>query len=402
MPPKRSLKRQVQRHRAKLLAVQELVRKRAPDSASQPEEDPAAGGWRDSLETAAQCLMGTVVVGLSAYALRGLSNHVSRDAVFLATSSAFCLCGVASNAAAFADKTEVGAPQVHPTATRTTGEVDWFSTLITELWPHIQNAAVAMKDEVMEPMIKQSVPSISFQEFDLGEVTPKVSIRDVRSRGASRGITLKMDVAWTSDSKISMTAHAIPFGVRSIAFAGTLHVDMQPIILEPPIVGAVQVYFIDRPDIVLHYTGVAALARMPGLERAIQQAIDDCIASMVVLPNRMSFPMAYGLDMADVDSPPPVGILWVRPVCAENICAADTHLLSANTSDPYVVFELGKQKYRTKTIWKTLNPVWEEEDGMWYARLACTCTRLCNQHPLSCELKLTARGCLPVRARVCG
>ena len=217
MPPKRhvkrSFKRTVQQHRAELLAMQELAKRAAAGQQRREEEDPAGGGWRDSLETAAQCLMGTVAVGLSAYALRGLSSHLSRDAAFMAVSSAFCLCGVASNAAAFAGKPEADAPQVAPTAERTPGEEDWFSGLITELWPHIQEAAVAMKDEVMEPMIQQSVPSVSFQDFDLGEVAPKVSFREVRSRGASRGITMKMDVAWTSDSKISMTAHAVPFGL---------------------------------------------------------------------------------------------------------------------------------------------------------------------------------------------
>ena len=157
----------------------------------------------------------------------------------------------------------------------------------------------------------------------------------------------------------------IPFGVRSIAVEGRLYVVMDPITLEPPVVGAIQAYFIDKPDVVLHYTGAAALARMPGLERAVQRAIDNYIASMAVLPNRITFPIATNLDMADLKSPPPIGILWIRPVSAADIRAGDRHLVSANSSDPYVVFGLGKQHYRSGTIYNTLSPAWEKEDGMW-------------------------------------
>lgn len=369
MPPKRSLKRLVKRDEAGRLFAEELLRKRRVPPVPEPEPEPvelepaAPSRWREALEGGAECLMGTVTLGLAAGALRLMSKHVSRDAVFISVSSTFCLCGAASIAAACTDRLPVA-----PDTAEQAGELsdsEWVSNLIGHLWPHINTAAVEMIDHVIEPMMQRSVPSLRFKQFDLGEEQPTISVREVRSRG-QRGIWLQLDVAWTSKSEISMlVGHAIPFGVRSITFKGVLYVVMQPMIPELPVVGAVQVYFIDKPDVVLHYTGAAALARMPGVERAIHQAIDDCIASMVVLPNRMSFPMAGHLDMADVSSPPPLGILWVRPVRAVDIRAGDHHLLSADSSDPYVVFELGEARYRSKTISNTLLPKWEEEDGMW-------------------------------------
>ncbi len=325
------------------------------------------------LETAARCLAGTVAIGLSACAVRLGSKHVSRDVVLISVSSAFCLCGAAATAAAYTDNLlEVDArmseqhdlnPGEHGNS-----DLEGLKTLIVELWPHIRAAAKQLKDGVIEPMVQKSVPSLHFKEFDLGEHAPEISVRTVDSHGPNRGIMLQIGVAWTSNSKISMVVgSAIPFGVRSMAITGTLYVVMQPITLEPPVIGAMQVYFIDKPEVLLHYTGAAALARMPGLEQSVQRAIDDCIASMVVLPNRISFPIAANLDMADLNSPPPIGILWIRPVRAVNIRAADRNLLSANSSDPYVVFMLGKQRYRSKTISTTLNPAWEKEGGMWCA-----------------------------------
>ena len=34
-------------------------------------------------------------------------------------------------------------------------------------------------------------------------------------------------------------------------------------------------------------------------------------------------------------------------------------------SDPYCLVQMGQQCYRTKTITKTLDPVWNEECKMW-------------------------------------
>ncbi len=329
--------------------------------------DGPGNRWSETLEAAAQCLAGAVVIGISACTVQAAAKHISRDVVFISVSSTFCLCGAAATATACTDnllqEVESRPPEQGDDEAHETGDSNWVSKLIVELWPHVRAAAEKMKDDVIEPIMQNSVcPSLRLKTFDLGEQTPTVSVRTISSCGPSRQIKLQMDVAWTSKSKISMVVRHVPFGVRSIAIAGTLYV---VITLEPPVVGAVQVYFIDKPEVLLQYTGAAALARMPGLVQAVQRAIDDCIASMVVLPNRMSFPIAGNLDMARVNCPPPIGILWIRPVRADKVRAADHHLISADSSDPYVVFELGKQRYRSKTIFATLNPVWTEEDGMW-------------------------------------
>ena len=49
--------------------------------------------------------------------------------------------------------------------------------------------------------------------------------------------------------------------------------------------------------------------------------------------------------------------LLVRVIEARNIPPMDPNGLS----DPYVKLQLGKQKFRTKVIKKSLNPYWSEE-----------------------------------------
>ena len=50
------------------------------------------------------------------------------------------------------------------------------------------------------------------------------------------------------------------------------------------------------------------------------------------------------------------GRLEVHVISARDLMAKDR----GGTSDPYVLLELGKEKHRTKTIKKTLNPSWDE------------------------------------------
>jgi hypothetical protein len=342
MPPKRDIRRRsltaaeaVQAftdtpHKATTLKIDVPAE---PEPEPEPEPEEGTSRVSDALELVAQCAVGACALGLAVFGLRATSHQVSRDVVFVSVSSLFCLCGAASVGAACTEGAETELQkELKREQSLGEGEDQWVNKLVTALWPSINDCAMYMKEELIEPMVQQSVPSMRFVDFDLGEETPKLTFRKVHSRVGNQGVILQIDVVWSSKSKISMAAgHALKFGVRSITFAGTLYVVLSPIVLEPPVVGAVQLYFIDSPEIELHYTGAAALARLPGVKRQIQRAIDDSFASMLVLPNRMSFPLAYGLDYAGVTCPPPLGIIWVRPIKAERVLAADIHLLSVRT-----------------------------------------------------------------------
>lgn len=52
-----------------------------------------------------------------------------------------------------------------------------------------------------------------------------------------------------------------------------------------------------------------------------------------------------------------------------NIRSVSVLLFCAGTSDPYVKFRLGEQKYRSKTIMKDLNPKWDEAFILWTSLL---------------------------------
>ncbi len=52
--------------------------------------------------------------------------------------------------------------------------------------------------------------------------------------------------------------------------------------------------------------------------------------------------------------------LWLFPECY-GVCPPALHLRSAGKSDPYVIVRSGKLEARSRVIYKTLDPVWNED-----------------------------------------
>ena len=155
-----------------------------------------------------------------------------------------------------------------------------------------------------------------------------------------------------------------------------------------PVVGAMQAHFINLPEIQMNLTGAAAMAQLPGLSSTLHKAIDTAVASVMVLPNRLSLPLVWpgesghdtcdalhikpltafstdDLDMAELRCPPPLGVLKARPVSASRIRAADHYLLADSSSDPYVQLKLANVNWRSSTVYKSLSPIWGPEEYVW-------------------------------------
>jgi Ca2+-dependent lipid-binding protein len=50
--------------------------------------------------------------------------------------------------------------------------------------------------------------------------------------------------------------------------------------------------FLRHPDIEYQLSGLAAVANAPGIKAAVQRAVNDAIATYLVMPNRIDVPIA--------------------------------------------------------------------------------------------------------------
>jgi len=81
----------------------------------------------------------------------------------------------------------------------------------------------------------------------------------------------------------------------------------------------------------------------------------------LVIPARIAIDLLDKdeLDVADVQFPPPLGVIRFTLYSAKNLKAMDIGFMGSGKSDPYAVVTLGNSKWTSEKKWKTLNPVWE-------------------------------------------
>ena len=115
--------------------------------------------------------------------------------------------------------------------------------------------------------------------------------------------------------------------------------------------------FLFHPDIEYQLSGLAAVANAPGIKAAVQRAVNDAIATYLVMPNRIDVPIAT-LETNMLHFRLPEGVVRVAVVQASNLHNMDSRFLLQGKSDPYARVKVGSQEETTVTIDSDLNPIW--------------------------------------------
>lgn len=134
---------------------------------------------------------------------------------------------------------------------------------------------------------------------------------------------------------------------------------MKPLISEMPMVGGLQVFFLNNPIIDFDLVGVADLLDMPGLSDLLRRIIVEQVAAMMVLPNKLPIQLSDAVPAAALKTPEPEGVLRIHVVEAKDLMKKDIGVLGKGKSDPYAVIQVGAQEFRTKIIDNTVNPKWD-------------------------------------------
>ncbi|ELW48584.1 Extended synaptotagmin-3 [Tupaia chinensis] len=231
--------------------------------------------------------------------------------------------------------------------------------------------------------------SVELQKIQAGVNGIQVGERQVRAgqeaarAGASRGggmtprrlvaiQELWLEVAgqraaasYIGDCEISVELQKIQAGVNGIQVGerqlqGTLRIILEPLLLDKPFLGAVTVFFLQKPHLQINWTGLTNLLDAPGINEVSDSLLEDLIAAHLVLPNRVTVPVKKGLDVTNLRFPLPRGVIRVHLLEAENLAQRDSFLGLRGKSDPYAKVSIGLQHFQSRTIYKNLNPTWNE------------------------------------------
>uniref|UniRef100_A0A8I4A270 Extended synaptotagmin-3 n=1 Tax=Callithrix jacchus TaxID=9483 RepID=A0A8I4A270_CALJA len=236
--------------------------------------------------------------------------------------------------------------------------------IISQTWPYLSMIMETKFREKLEPKIREKsvhLRTFTFTKLYFGQKCPRVNgVKAHTNKCNRRRVTVDLQICYVGDCEISVELQKIQAGVNGIQLQGTLRVILEPLLVDKPFVGAVTVFFLQKPHLQINWTGLTNLLDAPGINEVSDSLLEDLIAAHLVLPNRVTVPVKKGLDLTNLRFPLPCGVIRVHLLEAEKLAQKDNFLGLRGKSDPYAKVSIGLQHFRSRTIYRNLDPTWNE------------------------------------------
>ncbi|KAK8754401.1 hypothetical protein OTU49_016067 [Cherax quadricarinatus] len=242
--------------------------------------------------------------------------------------------------------------------------VEWLNKIIRQLWPYAGHYVQDLCKFSIEPSMRVAfeeykLNGFKFEKIILGDTPPRFSGVKVYDDTSRHEIIMDMDFAYAGDCKFEVSVSKFKMGIKDLQISGRMRVMMKPLVRQIPLVGGLQVFFLNNPDVDFNLIGLADVFDMPGLSDILRSIVIEQIAHMMVLPNRYPIQLVQDIDIAELKCPSPAGVLRINVIEAHNLMKKDVGIMGMGKSDPYCILRLGAQKFQTKTINNTINPKWD-------------------------------------------
>ncbi|NXA09444.1 ESYT3 protein, partial [Sapayoa aenigma] len=243
--------------------------------------------------------------------------------------------------------------------------VEWLNKVLIQAWPYVGTIMEKTFKEVLEPKIRAKnvhLKTCTFTKIHFGEKCPRINgIKAYTKEIGRRQVTLDLQICYIGDCEIHMDISKFNLGVKGVQLYGTLRVILEPLLTDAPFVGAVTLFFMQKPHLEINWAGMSNLLDVPGINVMSDSLIQDFIAARLVLPNRITVPLKKNINIAHLRFPIPQGVIRVHLLEAENLVQKDNFLGAIRgKSDPYALLRVGTVQYRSKTVSRDLNPIWNE------------------------------------------
>uniref|UniRef100_A0A674HB52 Extended synaptotagmin-3 n=1 Tax=Taeniopygia guttata TaxID=59729 RepID=A0A674HB52_TAEGU len=243
--------------------------------------------------------------------------------------------------------------------------VEWLNKVLVQAWPYFGTIMEKTFKEVLEPKIRAKnvhLKTCTFTKIHFGEKCPRINgIKAYTKEIDRRQVTLDLQICYIGDCEIHMDISKFNLGVKGVQLYGTLRVILEPLLSDAPFVGAVTLFFMQKPHLEINWAGMSNLLDVPGINVVSDSLIQDFIAARLVLPNRITVPLKKNMNIAHLRFPVPRGVIRVHLLEAENLVQKDNFLGAIRgKSDPYALLRVGTVQYRSKTVSRDLNPIWNE------------------------------------------
>ncbi|XP_017782966.1 PREDICTED: extended synaptotagmin-2 isoform X2 [Nicrophorus vespilloides] len=242
---------------------------------------------------------------------------------------------------------------------------EWLNRIIKQCWPNVNSYAKHLIMSSIQPALRTSLEKyklngFKFERIILGEIPFRIGGVKVYDKNISRNeIIMDLDIYYAGNCDISFSVSGMKGGIRDFQLHGMLRVVMKPLISEIPLIGGLQVFFLNNPTIDFDLVGIVDIFDLPGFSDILRRIVVEQVASMMVLPNKFPIKLSDTIESEILKRPEPEGVLRVHVIEAKNLMKKDISVLGKGKSDPYAVLKVGAQEFQTKTIMNTVDPKWD-------------------------------------------
>uniref|UniRef100_A0A1B6EBI7 Extended synaptotagmin-2 n=1 Tax=Clastoptera arizonana TaxID=38151 RepID=A0A1B6EBI7_9HEMI len=242
---------------------------------------------------------------------------------------------------------------------------EWLNKILQQVWPNVNHYAKDLIKDVIEPNIQialaeYKMKGFRFEKMRLGTIPPRIGGVKVYDRNVDRTeIIMDVDLFYAGNCDVSFLISGISCGIKDFQIHGMMRVIMKPLITTMPLVGGLQIFFLNNPTIDFNLVGAADFLDMPGLSDMLRRVIVEQVAALMVLPNKLPIKLSDAVPAQTLKFPEPEGVLRVHVVGAKDLMKKDISMLGKGKSDPYAIISVGAQTFKTHTIDNTVNPKWD-------------------------------------------
>uniref|UniRef100_A0A7M4FUJ8 Extended synaptotagmin 2 n=1 Tax=Crocodylus porosus TaxID=8502 RepID=A0A7M4FUJ8_CROPO len=248
-----------------------------------------------------------------------------------------------------------------------TERAEWLNKTVKQMWPFICQFIEKLFRETIEPAVRGAnhhLSTFSFTKIDIGDQPIRINGVKVYTENVDkRQIVLDLQISFVGNCEIDLVIkrYFCRAGVKSIQIHGTMRVILEPLIGDMPLIGALSIFFLRKPNISKLFVLLdnRYIFSNSGLSDTI---ILDIISNYLVLPNRITVPLVSEVQLAQLRFPIPKGVVRIHFIEAQDLEGKDTYLkgIVKGKSDPYGIVRVGNQIFQSKVIKENLNPKWNE------------------------------------------
>uniref|UniRef100_A0A1L8DZP3 Putative synaptotagmin-like mitochondrial-lipid-binding domain protein n=2 Tax=Nyssomyia neivai TaxID=330878 RepID=A0A1L8DZP3_9DIPT len=242
---------------------------------------------------------------------------------------------------------------------------EWVNRILKQVWPNANHFAKGLIKNTIEPNVQKALAnyklnSFKFDRMILGTIPPRIGGVKVYDKNISRNeIIMDLDLFYASDCDINFNLGGMRGGIKDFQIHGMVRVVMKPLINKMPLVGGLQIFFLNNPNIDFNLVGVVDLLDMPGLNDMLRRIIIEQVGAIMVLPNKLPITLSDEVPAFTLKMPEPEGVLRVHVMEAKDLMKKDFSVVGKGKSDPYAIVTVGAQQFRTQIIDNTVNPKWD-------------------------------------------